>query len=867
MDESVRRLTPVPEQRPRLRLAKTVQARRLDRADLLVERQTELAAIDALATRLSVGTGGAMLIDAPAGFGKTTLLDRAARQLADKGGLVRHAAPAPQEREFPFGAMRSLLEVLVHVAAEREQTELLDGPAGLAASMLLRGTEPDPQSNGMVAHSAFWLCAAIAAKQPLVLILDDAQWADRASLEVLAYLARRAEELPLLIAVGARSGDPRAHRDLLSLLGGVVLHPRPLSRAGAAHLIRRLVPDTPIHVCSEIHRGADGNPWLIAELAGQSAQPGVNARKVIRRRLAELTARDRAFAAARAVAGNAVPPHVIAKVAGITLAEAGAADDALATAGLPAHELIARTIADDLVATERERLHRAAARALRHDGARSEIVAEHLLHCRPRSDGRVTAILLRAAAEATSAGWPSRAVEHLQRALEERAPTDNRSAIMTLLSSAAFDAGHPNSVRWLRHALSEASTLATRGDALTHLAARGVFAACDMGVADLLSQESALVSRLATRNDPVLRRALLAHRAWLERDSRGAAASAAMATEALEGGFLLREATTRSAYHLCIAVLTATDHFAQARQAIAALRSYAAERGSVPLHVASATHCAELALRTGQIDQAEAEARAAIELAGPETRAFAERATHVLVGALTERGEFEEARALLAPDVSSARLHLAEGDFERVLEASPSTLAKSVALAYLGHREQAVALAETELASAERFGAPVSIARALLARALAEDDDETRVALCQRGLSALDATEASLERARLRLELGRSLAHMGQRKSARDALRPALAEADASGATLLARRARRALVATGLRPRRAAMEGPSALTPRQREICELAARGKGNRAIAQQLFLSIKTVETHLAAGYRKLGVTGRAALAASLAD
>ena len=97
-------------------------------------------------------------------------------------------------------------------------------------------------------------------------------------------------------------------------------------------------------------------------------------------------------------------------------------------------------------------------------------------------------------------------------------------------------------------------------------------------------------------------------------------------------------------------------------------------------------------------------------------------------------------------------------------------------------------------------------------------------------------------------------------------LRPALAEADEAGAVLLAERARRELVATGLRPRHAAFEGAAALTPRQRQICELAAAGKSNRAIAQELFLSVKTVETHLAAGYRKLGVSTRSALARELA-
>jgi DNA-binding CsgD family transcriptional regulator len=101
---------------------------------------------------------------------------------------------------------------------------------------------------------------------------------------------------------------------------------------------------------------------------------------------------------------------------------------------------------------------------------------------------------------------------------------------------------------------------------------------------------------------------------------------------------------------------------------------------------------------------------------------------------------------------------------------------------------------------------------------------------------------------------------------AREALRPALAAADEVGAALLAKRARRELVATGLRPRRAALEGVAALTPRQRQICDLAAQGMRNRAIAHALFLSINTVETHLAAGYRKLGVNTRAELAAELA-
>jgi DNA-binding CsgD family transcriptional regulator len=186
----------------------------------------------------------------------------------------------------------------------------------------------------------------------------------------------------------------------------------------------------------------------------------------------------------------------------------------------------------------------------------------------------------------------------------------------------------------------------------------------------------------------------------------------------------------------------------------------------------------------------------------------------------------------------------------------------AVALAHLDRREEAIALAETDLALARSSESPGAIARALVARVVAESDHVARAELASRALEELEDRPAGLEPVRLRLELGSALTRIGQRVEAREPLRQALADADRAGDPRLAQRARRELVATGLRPRRAALEGADALTPRQRQICELAAAGKGNRAIAAELFLSIKTVETHLAAAYRKLGVSTRGSLA-----
>ncbi|HET6870185.1 MAG TPA: LuxR C-terminal-related transcriptional regulator [Solirubrobacteraceae bacterium] len=383
------------------------------------------------------------------------------------------------------------------------------------------------------------------------------------------------------------------------------------------------------------------------------------------------------------------------------------------------------------------------------------------------------------------------------------------------------------------------------------------------------------------------RAATRAQRAWMatEQGSAPAATCAATALEALEGGVLLDTAARYSSYHLCVRVLILTDAFDAAGRAIAPLDERAG--------ACAAAYRAELALRTGRVGDAERWAVRALELARePQPGPFAGDAIAVLVSAHAERGAFREAERLIhacrAPHSTRlrharARLMLAEGRFEDAYAEASEVGARrerqgrpnptwdgwrstaAIALAHLGRGAEATELAEAELAAARAFGARVPIARALAARAVAEPDHRARAELCAHGLTELGDRPAGLASVRLTLELGSALARSGHRAQAREALRPALADADRLGAVRLAQRARRELVATGVRPRRAATEGDAALTPRQREICELAAAGKGNRAIASELFVSIKTVETHLAAAYRKLGVGTRAGLAACL--
>jgi DNA-binding CsgD family transcriptional regulator len=82
------------------------------------------------------------------------------------------------------------------------------------------------------------------------------------------------------------------------------------------------------------------------------------------------------------------------------------------------------------------------------------------------------------------------------------------------------------------------------------------------------------------------------------------------------------------------------------------------------------------------------------------------------------------------------------------------------------------------------------------------------------------------------------------------------------GAAPLVRAARHELRALGLRPRRSAVTGPDSLTPTERRVAELAASGLTNRQTAEALFVTVKTVETHMVRVYQKLGISSRGELA-----
>jgi DNA-binding CsgD family transcriptional regulator len=151
-----------------------------------------------------------------------------------------------------------------------------------------------------------------------------------------------------------------------------------------------------------------------------------------------------------------------------------------------------------------------------------------------------------------------------------------------------------------------------------------------------------------------------------------------------------------------------------------------------------------------------------------------------------------------------------------------------------------------------------------VARARAAGPD---LADLQRAVEAFERIEAPIELAQTLVDVGAVLRRARQPAAAREPLRRALDIARACGARPLAVRAEHELRAAGARPRRDRVTGRDALTASEHRIAQLAIEGMTNRQIAQALFITRKTVETHLERVFRKLGIHSRAELERALAE
>jgi ATP/maltotriose-dependent transcriptional regulator MalT len=311
-----------------------------------------------------------------------------------------------------------------------------------------------------------------------------------------------------------------------------------------------------------------------------------------------------------------------------------------------------------------------------------------------------------------------------------------------------------------------------------------------------------------------------------------------------------------------------------------------------------------LKLRLGALPEADTAARIALRvLQEGDFAAGLPFAATMLADIAVESGELEEADALLRLLPSAGwpagvgtvlipaargRLHLAAGRPKDALadfEACASMFSAEVwgvelrdvgyvharsgaaqALLRLGERERARQVAHAELADVRVFGGHRALGVALRVAGSVEGG-RAALELLEESVASLRKSPAILERAKSLAELGAAQRRGGQRVTAREALGEALDLAARCGARPLAGRVREELKAAGARPRREWRRGVEALTPTELRVVRLAAEGKTNRQIAQTLYVTLKTVEGHLARAYPKLGISGRGELPGALRE
>ena len=185
------------------------------------ERERELAAVDGAALRAFEGDGSMVVIEGPAGIGKSRLMAEALSGEAASRLTVLSARASELEQEFSYGIVRQLFERAL--MDERVRDRALTGSAESAAEVVLPGPSgADPGSAFETLHGLYWLVSNMAEGYPVALTVDDLHWCDVPSLRFLAYLARRLEGVPALVLATLRSNEPGADPQLL---GGLLSDP------------------------------------------------------------------------------------------------------------------------------------------------------------------------------------------------------------------------------------------------------------------------------------------------------------------------------------------------------------------------------------------------------------------------------------------------------------------------------------------------------------------------------------------------------------------------------------------------------------------------------------------------------------------
>jgi DNA-binding CsgD family transcriptional regulator len=594
------------------------------------------------------------------------------------------------------------------------------------------------------------------------------------------------------------------------------------------------------------------------------------------------------------------------------------------------HPLIGGAVHADLPALARSRSHRRAAEILDAEGAPVENVGAHLLACRPDGDAWVVKVLRVAAERAAARGEDRLVRRLLDRAVAESPTAELPPGLLVDRALAHAATGVPEAVAPVREALEVAEPRERVDVLRSHarlLLGRSEFAAAadaaHLALSELGSDdprapgllvEAVAVARLGDSAPSSVVTARLT--SVLKEAEAGRLPSDPGLRALLAGAMLGSRRPAQEIQNLALSALAELpddDGFygiitgfvvvslisvgeltAAADKIDATLdRARAAE---AHITIGMASHwLALLRYHLGDLAGTIAAGRQALEVAHAGWEGWVspivahaymdqgdlEAATDVLRSTELDdagRPEYSLARAARGrlaqlnnePAVAMNELLAAGAQAERRgvahLMVIPWRSAAALAAALVGEREQADDLAQTELVQARTVGVPRNLGIALRVAGLARGGTKG-LAWLREAVEVLDRSPAALERARALVELGSALRRDGQLSISRGPLHRGLELAETLGAQPLAEQARHELRAAGgrLRPI-GARSDPSALTPTEQRIAELAAGGLSTLQIARSLYVTAKTVDWHLGNAYRKLGIHSRRQLAEALA-
>jgi DNA-binding CsgD family transcriptional regulator/tetratricopeptide (TPR) repeat protein len=461
----------------------------------LLERNEELVRVESALADACAGRGRFVVIEGPAGIGKTALLSAARTAATESGMRVLRSRSTELETNFAFGVVRQLFEPPLAEATEPDRADLLQGAAGVAADLLALPGAPSAggaPSLGVdpsfaILHGLYWLCANLAAVGPLCLVVDDAHWADAASLRYLAFLLTRLDELDVALVVATRPAEMGTEAELLTAVttdsSADVIRLAPLTRAAVVQMLEaglgRAADADVVDTCLRV---TGGTPFLVRELVTALSESGVGSGgetfgRSVRLRLLRLPESAGRLARALAILERS-DLLAAAQLAELDEGEAANAADLLVAAGILdpgrpltfVHPLVRNGIYAELSGASRADGHRRAAGLLAARPGSDAHVAEHLLVSEPAGDGWVVERLVAAAQVAGKEGAPESEAVFLRRAVAEPPAPDRRCRLLVDLGMAESSAGLPGWAEHLQQAVDAAANPVAAAEAALVLA-------------------------------------------------------------------------------------------------------------------------------------------------------------------------------------------------------------------------------------------------------------------------------------------------------------------------------------------------------------------------------------------------------------